>query len=1310
MKTQISRDSYRPAQRYSGVYQQQGRMITDADWNELVDILKGRLVESVASLSGKGAPRVGGAVRIDANGGGEPVPSLTWGRLHLDGAVADLMPGPGADPAAFDYSRQADLPSPPPLPDGQPYTLYADVWERPVTALEDPSLLDPALHGADTCTRTRTMAQVKWCPADVDPETDPARNPTRGDLPLRLSVRAAVVAADPCDPCADSVSLEQNPGVYLFRVEVHDLVADAAGGAIRLVLKWSSENGAEQGAPGDLPPDFGEGPWVYEWFDEDSERYPGVHLAPGFEPSRGQLIEVLTQPELQPNRWVRRWDGYCVLERSAAVDNWSLVEGRDQGTALTAAGDAQAHGHVRLDSESLAINLQQLALTLGGTEQPLGSGTLVVGDYWLAAVRGQQPGEAVLGDGEQGQPPQGIRHRYLVLGRVDAGGALLPLSDAERRRLSFPPLTDLRAADVALEEPRPAILAEAENLQQAISILGDIDIDALDSSAITHLLPACPEPSPAGLLGLTAGQHPVAVLLDALLCELRADGLPLDKSQPLCGLLADPAVETVQDALQTLCEERPSTGLGLPVGEGGYYETLAEALADSVPGDDLSLCLLPGVHPLSAPLGPVMRHSIRIVGGGTHASTLRLDGLLSLEAAGIVLEDLAVELPSAEDALRLAASEVNVRGCRFQRLPRPEPFAWVRTFGGSGPGEEEARALAVDNEGNLYVAGTYYADSIVFKNPDETEGQVFFGPGPKAFVCKLDPEGRLLWARAFPGDGDQEGRGVAVDPNGDLLVAGVYRNNVDIGGGPLEVFDSRSIFIAKLDGQDGAHIWSWGFGGDEKCEANDLATDTEGNVLLAGSIDGTFGFQGTMLAIGIGSRSLLVMKLDGEGTHQWSQVFGGDGFDRAQGVAVDNAGHVLVTGAFQQSVNFGGVPLEAVGTATGFVLKLASGDGATVWAKPFGGERSCEGKAVAVDADGGVLVTGSFYVQARFGDVELSGSGLGVGFVWMLDADGNPLWARAFDGEDVDGGKSVSIDGDGRILVTGHVSGRAELGGGVLGAGNDSTDCFVLALDLAGRHLWSRVLGGTAGGLGVAVTVEGNPIICGRFEGSLDFGAGEVTSAPGGRDILIFRLRDSDTPRPLVSIAPRAGEDTCTLHWLDNRCLNPGATGSDRELARSEAEVALALADQRVGGSIRASSFEGTLDLFHDLLRRHDPGTLPATVPPLAVGEPLVLAANRLLGVTVRRDLDAEETAAYRSLAVVDNTFEKPGSTFVARELELSGNSFAGSEIGRLAAGVIGESAVVVGNRSTREMFVQGPLERVAVAGNLLVALVPQQT
>jgi hypothetical protein len=195
---------------------------------------------------------------------------------------------------------------------------------------------------------------------------------------------------------------------------------------------------------------------------------------------------------------------------------------------------------------------------------------------------------------------------------------------------------------------------------------------------------------------------------------------------------------------------------------------------------------------------------------------------------------------------------------------------------------------------------------------------------------------------------------------------------------------------------------------------------------------------------------------------------------------------------------------------------------------------------------------------------------------------------------------------------------------------------------------------------------------------------------------------------PMVSVAARSEDAICSLQWVDNDSTDSTPPEDGPKVARSEADVALALADQHVGGSVRASSLEGTLDLFNDSPFRHDPDGLPESLPQLTGGASLLLSSNRLTAVTVRHDPTSLETTAYDALAVVDNTFERPGSTFVARDLELSGNAFNGSEATSVAVGVVAESLVMVGNRSRNAMSVQGPFDRSAEAGNLLVSLAPR--
>lgn len=443
MKTEISRDSHQPQKRYSGVYQQQGRMLTDADWNELVEILKARLNDALKDVVGSRAGSTGGmprhrALKIVAD-------ALTTfkimpGHIYVDGMAAEII-----DDTAFLYNAQSDYPSPP-TPTGD-YILYADVWERTVTHLMDERLRDKGLHGADTCTRKQTMAQVKWCSNTIDPEQSD-KNPKKGDAELSLTLLHKTTESDPCDPCAAQLEVESKVGNYLFRVEVHDVKGDADS-PDEITLKWSSENGAVQfealSTKEEMPAGFISDKWVYEFFDMTSERHLGVHFgSSSWEPSRGVLEEIKepSDPYAVPTipgssetkRFVRRWDGYCTLDLTSNT----LVEGVDRGVALSTTKDVNAPGYVEIDSTSLEINLAGIHLNM-----VLDGKKFVVGDYWLADVREAEhdPLDAIKSKLIENECPLGIEHHYLVLGEV-IGAALQPNAEADRK-YAFPSLSEM---------------------------------------------------------------------------------------------------------------------------------------------------------------------------------------------------------------------------------------------------------------------------------------------------------------------------------------------------------------------------------------------------------------------------------------------------------------------------------------------------------------------------------------------------------------------------------------------------------------------------------------------------------------------------------------------------------------------------------------------------------------------------------------------------------------------------------------------------------------------------------------------------
>lgn len=657
MKTQISREGFTPTQRYSGVYQQQGRMITDADWNESEEIAKARLDEVSRDAIGTGVPRERG-LRIEAVAG-QPL-RLRAGRIYAEG-LGGLATSTLADPTtAFGLNQQADLPLPAGVvPPAVSYRLYADLWERSLVSLEDPTRLrDAALHGADTATRTQTMAQLKWCASAVNPE-DPAVNPPQGNARLGLTLRQQLAGLDPCDPCAAEIAVPPRVGNFLFRVEVHG-VEGAPGNPDRLVLKWSSENGAEAHAVGSEPADFKGVDWVYEHFSTTSEKHLGVHLSGGIAPVSGTLSEGFPAAPPAGLPFVRRWDGYARLRRNGNV--WTLEDGRERGVDLSTTSAADADGHVSIGGGALTIRLSMLTLAL-----ELANRAFVAGDYWTAPVREavHAPGTIVL----QNALPRGVRHRYFLLATIDATGAAVAPDTNRAQRLDVPALSTLAARDVDYTPSCPSGLFTAahDTVQKALDQVCGINATHVgftkpcDTSVYKGIDPAA--------------INTVAKAL-ALLCDVKAEQISY-KNDPACTTLV--GATTVQQALDLLCVRSSSGGCATTVGRGGEFPDLRTAIEAKLALDerDLCFCLLPGDHEFRGPFtldGANRPLRFHLHGCGAASRLAFTEGPFVLQAvAAVHLAEVACTLDADSPWVILGGQHVELEGVQIAAI-RQQPL------------------------------------------------------------------------------------------------------------------------------------------------------------------------------------------------------------------------------------------------------------------------------------------------------------------------------------------------------------------------------------------------------------------------------------------------------------------------------------------------------------------------------------------------------------------------------------------------------------------------------------------------------------
>jgi VCBS repeat-containing protein len=177
------------------------------------------------------------------------------------------------------------------------------------------------------------------------------------------------------------------------------------------------------------------------------------------------------------------------------------------------------------------------------------------------------------------------------------------------------------------------------------------------------------------------------------------------------------------------------------------------------------------------------------------------------------------------------------------------------------------------------------------------------------------------------------------------------------------------------------------------------------------------------------------------------------------------------------------------GSAPGFGFALRAGAGGDDWM----------GNAMATDASGNVLITGSFQAAADFdpgpGVYNLSSDGGCDTFVAKYSPAGALVWARSAGAADLDYGLGIAVAPDGSVYTTGCFTGTVDFDPGantfnLTSAG--SSDIFVRKLDSGGNLVWARRMGGAHndGGYTIALAADGSVYTSGWFNGVADFDPG----------------------------------------------------------------------------------------------------------------------------------------------------------------------------------------------------------------------------
>ena len=279
---------------------------------------------------------------------------------------------------------------------------------------------------------------------------------------------------------------------------------------------------------------------------------------------------------------------------------------------------------------------------------------------------------------------------------------------------------------------------------------------------------------------------------------------------------------------------------------------------------------------------------------------------------------------------------------------------WAKSFGGNG--NDFASSIKVSKNNNFYLYGNYTSSPLIFG----AINLINLG-ADDLFLTKFNLNGDVIWAKRGGGLGSDVASDLAIDKNENNYFVGRFSSKtIDIGGKTLQNDSTlTSTFFASKFDKNGNAIWA-------KSASNEngqyVAVDTIGNAYITGSINGLGSKFGTTVLQNHDQWTYdqYLVKYDPMGNLIWAQSTGGDKNDIVKSIVVDKQNNIIIAGAFNStSLSIGQSVLTSNGEYDIYMARYAP-DGVPNATLKYGGSKTDEVGALAIDGNGDMFLGGMF--------------------------------------------------------------------------------------------------------------------------------------------------------------------------------------------------------------------------------------------------------------------------------------------------------------------------------------------------------------
>jgi hypothetical protein len=447
---------------------------------------------------------------------------------------------------------------------------------------------------------------------------------------------------------------------------------------------------------------------------------------------------------------------------------------------------------------------------------------------------------------------------------------------------------------------------------------------------------------------------------------------------------------------------------------------------------------------------------------------------------------------------------------------------WAKQIGGASV--DNAQDITTDYEGNIIITGNF-SDIADFDPSSSTAELTATGSFNDIFLAKYSSTGNYLWSFNLTGSNSPDnGQALGILSDNSIVLGAIYQGDLDadpgVGVAPINHANNYDALLACYD-SDGNYLWAGNYGLNSDDRINSIAIDNSDNIYVGGYFNQTVDFDfssGTAEVTSAGNDDACLLSYDASGNLRWFKTWGSTGADEIQGIAINSAGKIAVTGGFSGTVDFDSGPGmdELTAQSTDLFLAIYDQNGTYERAINLGGTGFDFGNAVFMQGNF-VTVGGLFSSTVDFdpsASEEIKTVRLQTAFFASYNIQAlqfNQLAAMQDRNGDDDAALGMSSDSEGNIYVCGSFQGSA-----FFAPGSDETlsngdiDAYIVKYSPSGVPLMVISFGGAGDDIARSVEVDsdGNIYVVGSFEGSMDVDPsnGEVTlTSAGNTDVFLIK-------------------------------------------------------------------------------------------------------------------------------------------------------------------------------------------------------------